>query len=153
MSADPVLDRYLAKVDMSAGPDECWPWTASTNDGGYGLFWNGERLVRAHRFAFQLAHDREADGDVDHTCHNDSGCRGGDTCQHRRCCNPFHLEDVAHRENVRRGEAGKQSAPWKVACIHGHDYTPENQYIDPTGHQRCRTCAQNRYLNRKKTTA
>ncbi len=31
----PLIDRYLAKVDKSGGPDACWPWTGSLNK-GYG---------------------------------------------------------------------------------------------------------------------
>lgn len=151
MSSDPVLGRYLAKVDMSAGPDECWPWGAYINDAGYGQFWDGERLVRAHRYAYRRANDREADGEVDHTCHNDSGCAGGRTCPHRRCCNPLHLEDVTHRENVRRGQAGLHRVPWKTHCNRNHEYTPENQYIDTKGHQACRKCAAMRQRLRRES--
>ncbi len=145
-----VSSRFAAKVDRSAGPTGCWPFTGSLTDAGYGSFWNGTRLVKAHRFAFAESAGREADGDVDHTCHNGSGCAGGSTCPHRACCNPAHLEDVTHAENVRRGQAGKYPKRWKSVCPAGHPYAGENQYIDPKGHQRCRTCAHQRYLNRKK---
>lgn len=38
--------RYEAKVDRSGGPDACHPWTASTNEHGYGTFSNdGEWLA------------------------------------------------------------------------------------------------------------
>ncbi len=142
-------DRFTEKVDRSGGPDACWPFTAFVMDTGYGQFWDGSRLVRAHRFAFALANGREPSGVIDHTCHNVTDCDEGSSCEHRRCCNPAHLEDVTHRENVARGKAGRKSMPWKSACINGHEYTEGNQYIDPSGHQRCRTCAHQRYLNRK----
>lgn len=37
----PTLVRYLSKVDQSAGPDRCWPWTGARDQDGYGIFWDG----------------------------------------------------------------------------------------------------------------
>jgi len=123
--------RFQSKVDTSGGPDACWPWTAFTGDTGYGQFWDGTRLVKAHRHAYLIANGQEPAGDADHTCHNDSGCTGGPTCAHRACCNPRHLEDVPHVENVRRGEAGKQRMAWKTSCIHGHLHRPHGSSAMP----------------------
>ena len=141
-----VAERFWSKVDKSGGPDACWPWTGCVGDNGYGQFWDGARIVKAHRFAAEVGREPI---DVDHTCHNGGGCKGGKTCAHRRCTNPSHLEAVTHQVNAARGETGKRSTPWKMHCIRNHKYTPENQYIDGKGHQRCRRCASNRYQNRK----
>lgn len=55
----PIDDRFLAKVDTTAGPDACHPWLAHTSSDGYGIFWDGTyddkgqgRKVRATRWAF-----------------------------------------------------------------------------------------------------
>lgn len=32
------------------------------------------------------------------------------------------------------------------SCPHGHPYTPENSYLNPQGHRRCRTCRRNAKL-------
>jgi len=41
-SGDPLpptaLERYWAQVDISGGPDACWPWTGSCDKNGYGVF-------------------------------------------------------------------------------------------------------------------
>lgn len=148
MSDHYVIARFWAKVDVRR-PTACWPWGGFRNDAGYGQFWDGQRLVRSHRFAYELVHGL-AEGDVDHTCHNGSGCPGGRTCAHRACCNPAHLEDVTHRENVRRGQAGTRSTGWRTACVKGHPYDDANTYIDPNGHQRCRTCNRDRVATRRK---
>jgi hypothetical protein len=37
----------------------------------------------------------------------------------------------------------RSSVPWrqrKTHCIHGHEYTPENTYIRPSGERACRIC-------------
>ena len=143
-------DRFWSKVSIR-GENECWPWTAYVTESGYGSFHGAGTPIYAHRQSFALANGRAATGDVDHACHNGTGCNAGNDCPHRACCNPAHLEDVPHRVNVQRGEAGKQSAPWKTQCIHGHAYNSTNQYIDPTGHQRCRRCASISQSNRRKT--
>ncbi len=35
------------------------------------------------------------------------------------------------------------------ACTHGHEYTPENTYITPMGHRRCRTCNRDQQNRRR----
>ena len=91
-----VADRYVGPVNLartpakrfevmvSKGPD-CWLWTGSTDHFGYGQFLviphgEGRRMVRAHRFAWELAYGAIRDGaDVLHRC---------DT---RLCVRPDHL--------------------------------------------------------------
>lgn len=145
-----VLERFWSKVDRSGGPEACWPWTAYVApDAGYGQFWDGSRLVKAHRFAAgAVMHP----GDVDHTCHNASACAGGVDCPHRRCCNPAHLEPTTHAENVRRGRSGAREAA-RTTCPRGHSYAdPDNTYINPRGSRKCRACrriSQSAYYARK----
>lgn len=136
-------ERFWKKVEVT-GPDECWPWTKGCIGGGYGAFHpvKGE-LVLAHRFAFELVNGTLATGDeVDHTCHNGTDCAGGPTCEHRKCCNPAHLEAVSPDENKRRSHRWNGN---KTSCPAGHRYTNDNTYINPTrGIRICRACARNR---------
>lgn len=142
--------RFWEKVDRR-GQDECWLWKACVSDSGYGQFWDGHRLVKAHRFALADAARSAPMGDVDHTCHNRADCRGGPTCLHRSCCNPAHLEDVPHRLNVQRGRAGTIEAS-RDACPRGHPYDELNTYTNPSGSRKCRQCRaihQAAYLERR----
>lgn len=131
-------DLWWQKV-ARGGPDECWPWTGFvSDDNGYGQFWDGKRLVRAHRFGYEMAHGPIPDGLViDHTCHNGSGCTDV-PCEHRRCCNPAHLEATTRTINNIRGRCGDHQSS-KTHCSSGHAYTPENTSIQ-NGHRVCRTC-------------
>lgn len=136
-----AVARFWAKVDRSGGPDACWPWTGSLNGNGYGLFSFERRSVRAHRFAFLLAHGEFPRQMTDHTCHNGSGCRGGRACPHRACCNPRHLEDVSRSVNTARGNAFVVSPYLNVThCKRGHEFTPANTWRDKHGWRFCREC-------------
>lgn len=122
----PVLDRLLEKcVQAQAGySTPCWVWTAARNMLGYGKFDPGTRLRHgwnaAHRVAYELFVGPVPLGtELDHLCRNPS------------CCNPDHLEPVAHAVNVRRGEsvaARLRAFARRTHCARGHELTPENEY-------------------------
>lgn len=149
-------ERFWAKVDRSSGPDSCWPWTGAVNDHGYGVFSGGETR-RAHRYAYLMEHGSMPKGEIDHTCHNGSGCALVDDCPHRRCCNPRHLEDVSHAENTRRGDARVTTRIYgpevQSHCKHGHEFTEENTWRNKFGHRYCRTCARNYQRERRMRNA
>src|ERR1700685_4696540 len=73
----------------------CWPWLASVNNHGYGVLGLGSRragIGLAHRIAYELERGEVGRGLVlDHLCRNPS------------CVNPWHLEAVTQKENIRRG--------------------------------------------------
>jgi HNH endonuclease len=86
---DRTIARFWAKVDRR-GPDECWPWTASTVEFGYGQFRlsNPRRVVRAHVVAYEIVEGDRGDLCVCHSCDNPP------------CCNPGHLWLGTNRENI-----------------------------------------------------
>ena len=122
----PVPDRFWPKVDTSAGPDACWPWTASLTPDGYGRMSWHDGDIGAHRLSWILAHGMPVpDGLViDHLC------------RVRHCVNPAHLEAVTQQLNLRRG-VGTNAA--KTHCPSGHEYTDANTYR-ACGRRLCRTC-------------
>ena len=127
-----VSDRFLAKI--VADPRGCWIWQATTNADGYGQFRVGDRMVKAHRFAYELLVGPIPNGlELDHLC------------RVRNCVNPAHMEPVTHTENVRRGEAGKHHRD-RTHCPQGHPYAGENLYVVPDGYRECRTCRRARNL-------
>lgn len=85
----PPEERFWPKVNkdgpISALGSRCWLWTAQIQDNGYGKFWDGQRPVLAHRFAYGMV---DPDKEVDHLCHV------------RHCVNPEHLEAKSHKKNV-----------------------------------------------------
>lgn len=142
-------ERFWSKVDKSAGSDGCWIWTASTLGRGYGSFYvgpNGGGTIGAHRFAYQLEVGDIPEGlTVEHRCHTEAGnCPSDETCPHRRCVNPAHLELLTNRENILRSYANAIAIRRaKTHCPQGHPYSAENTIEsgkDGRRHRKCRIC-------------
>ncbi len=56
-----IESRFWPKV-KKGDPEECWEWTASKNDGGYGIIGLGTRqqgTERAHRVSWELHFGRK----------------------------------------------------------------------------------------------
>lgn len=87
-----LLERYSEKVDKR-GPDDCWPWLAAKDIGGYGVINNERgcepRKLKAHRLAYSLEFgDIPEELIVRHV-----------VCANPACCNPAHLAVGSHADN------------------------------------------------------
>jgi hypothetical protein len=106
----PIDVRFWAKVDRR-GPDDCWLWTGSRKQLGYGKIaegGKGGRTLLAPRVAYMLAHGLDALPDDLLVLHN---CPGGDN---PACVNPAHLWLGTASDNTRdmyakgRADTGEQ---------------------------------------------
>ena len=118
-------ERLWAKVDATG---DCWEWTASKDQDGYGLFHlpSPRRTRRAHRVVWEELIGPIPDGMVvDHWCKNPS------------CVNPDHLNLTTQRMNVLRGVSTGARAIRTNQCIHGHSLADAYTW---NGKRKCRTC-------------
>lgn len=123
-------ERFWAKVDKGDGTG-CWLWTGARNDVGYGQIWVGDRIVYAHRAAYEMLVGPIPEGmQIDHLCRTPLCVRALD-----------HLEPVTQRENILRGTGFSALNARKTHCPQGHPFSEENTYYTEHGSRRCRTCS------------
>lgn len=133
------LKRFWNKVKKL---NNCWEWTASLNKYGYGTFYYNKKIIKAHRFSYEISKGLIPKRlELDHLCRNP------------KCVNPDHLEAVTHKENTLRGNCFSAINAKKTHCPQGHKYNLENTHISKKGERRCKTCRKrifnNHYLTHK----
>lgn len=128
----PALQRFWRKVQITTA-DGCWLWTAGTDRDGYGQFFDGNRTVAAHRFAYELFI-----GPIPSRLVLDHLCRV------RECVRPDHLEPTTKKINILRGVGACAINARKRFCIRGHALFGPNLHvkIDSRGRRQrhCRAC-------------
>lgn len=84
------LPERIAKKIQVGGAAECWPWTGCFGWNGYGLSGLHGRKVRVHRLVLEakLGRKLKSTEESRHKCH------------YKPCCNPDHLEEGSHQDNV-----------------------------------------------------
>lgn len=113
------LLRFWSRVDQSAGPDACWPWTAGLHARGYGRMRWGGQPENTHRIAYTLANG-PIENDL-YVCHH---------CDNRPCCNPAHLFLGTHEDNMADCQQKGRFNPGRIAYYSGP--LPTNRKLLPS---------------------
>jgi hypothetical protein len=77
-------------IDMTGGPDACWPFKGALNAKGRPYFTLSGKKVLAYRLAYELVNGEGTltDTIARHTCDNEA------------CCNPRHIVKGTHQQNM-----------------------------------------------------
>lgn len=96
MTVGERLERRLGRDEQTG----CWPYLRFKDANGYGRIWIGDKVVGAHRLAYELFCGDIPDGMV--VCHR---------CDNPGCCNPAHLfvgtQGDNNRDRARKGRSAK----------------------------------------------
>lgn len=99
-------ERFWSKVDKTG---ECWRWTASGTQDGYGRIRNEGKMVLAHRLSFEWVHGEIPEGmQVDHRCFQ------------RNCVRPEHLRLVTHAQNLQHRRGAYSNSATGVRGVYWH---------------------------------
>lgn len=79
---------FWQSLDMASVPG-CWLWVKALDTDGYGLFRQRKKLLKAHRYAHEIAIGPLLKGML--VCH---------TCDHPACCRPAHIYAGTPKQNV-----------------------------------------------------
>ena len=122
--------RLWQKIDVR-GVDECWPWLASRNHGGYGTFRHNGKTVRVTRLMWALANGKEMP-QGSYACH---------TCDNPACCNPHHIWEGNPLDNMRDCIAkGRRKVGSPTHCAKGHPYSEQGFVWLTSGKRKYRDC-------------
>jgi hypothetical protein len=92
-------ERFAVKIRAASNGCEIWIGSLNRGTRGYGQFWDGTRLVKAHRWAYEQKHGPvDPELTIDHLC--------GET----RCVNVDHLRVITRSENARLGALKRLAA-------------------------------------------
>lgn len=85
----PLLNKLLNKIIVNPVTD-CWEWQAGTNNIGYGMIRDGDKMRTAHRVSYEE--------------HNNVQIPKGKcvlhSCDNTKCVNPNHLWLGSHKDNT-----------------------------------------------------
>ena len=84
-----TLALFWSKVAIPDETTNCWEWTRTLSESGYGRFRRHGKWYLAHRFSYEQMKGPIPEGMVvRHMCHN------------RLCCNPLHLKIGTAKDNA-----------------------------------------------------
>lgn len=109
--SDKDKERFLSKV-LIGSENECWPWQAYVNPGGYGRIQIQRQSRVAHRISW-IVFNGTFDSSL-YVCH---------TCDNPSCVNPNHLFLGTQHDNM-QDCFNKKRHPFskKETCPRGHKY-------------------------------
>lgn len=128
------MDAATFTAKTLRAEDGCLIWMGRKTHDGYGIVSEAGKTLYLHRWA-----QEHFNGPIP------EGCQVDHLCNVASCVEPSHLEPVTLQENMRR------LSERTVNCKRGHEFTPENTYIQKgTGRKSCKACrrdAYRRFLN------
>ena len=87
-------------LDMSGGPDACWPWTGAVSEKGIPQFSINGKKRAAYRITYKLMHPEWDDTNPREILRHQCKDEHGRAIDNPLCCNPRHVIPGTHDENM-----------------------------------------------------
>ncbi len=128
------LAEKLAKRSSTCPINGCWLYNGYITNYGYGQFRKDGKKELVHRLSawIYLDYDLNSNLQINH-----------DTiCPNRNCWNWMHLYVGTQAENLKDAEykGNRNKRGDQTNCINGHEYIPENTFVNKKGIKVCRIC-------------
>ena len=123
----------------------CWLWLGATiksDAAEYGVMGRSATKRRQLGGSNDLAHR------VSYVLHKgeiSAGCQIDHTCENTLCVNPEHLQELVSADHIRLTHFRR----YGNQCRHGHEYTPQNTWIEKNGIRHCKKCHAEREAQRR----
>ncbi len=128
--------RFFNKIKKT---EDCWIWTASTSQNGYGKISFKNKPLSAHVVSY-IIHNG---------CYNKK-LQIDHICRVRNCVNPSHLRLVTRVTNILENSNSVSAVnKRKTHCVNGHEFTKENTRMKKETRRKnktrvCISCIKNR---------
>lgn len=122
-------------------PNGCWELCIKTSSRGYSRIEGEKKEYLAHRISAAHHLGLNLNDRVKQALHKNE-------CYNRACWNPEHLYVGNASLNMRNAvDIGKKNQK-KTHCKRGHEFTPDNLYLDWKGNRYCKECDKLRGIKR-----
>jgi DNA-binding CsgD family transcriptional regulator len=114
MTCEEFYEWVLLQINKT--DDGCWIWTKSKNSDGYGNARFNGKAVKIHKYMLEHKLGRPLTKGMN-TCHS---------CHNRACCNPDHLREDTHAQNMKDMVTAKRSVGFKGETNKSSKLTEDN---------------------------
>jgi HNH endonuclease len=113
MTSEEIHEWVISQINKIE--NGCWLWTRSKNSDGYGNFKLNGKAVKVHKYMLEYTLGRTLLKGMS-TCHS---------CHNRACCNPDHLREGTHSENMKDMVDAKRAIGFKGEQNHSSKLTED----------------------------
>ena len=113
-----IIKRFYDKLEKT---ENCWNYKGAIHHSGYGVFCIKKKALASHRVSFEIFNKNPINEGM-YILHS---------CDNRKCCNPLHLSEGTHQDNMDdKVKKNRQSRKGPQGSSHPRSKLTEKDVID-----------------------